>query len=47
MNEVISFFFSTLNQLWSLITQYWILSAFVLITVLGWIAGIYQQSRQK
>lgn len=47
MYEVILFFFSTLESLWALITEYWILSAFVLITVLGWIAGIYQQSRQK
>lgn len=47
MNEVIDFFFTTLADLWSLIISNWILSAFVLITVLYWIAGIYQQSRQK
>lgn len=47
MTLVINFFFSMLGDLWDLITDYWILSVFVLITVLGFIVDLVKRSREK
>lgn len=47
MTLVINFFFSMMSDLWDLITDYWILSVFVLITVLGFIVDLIKKSREK
>ena len=47
MTLVINFFFDIVGDLWTLITDYWILSVFVLITVLGFIVDLVKNSREK
>lgn len=47
MTLVINFFFDIVGDLWDLITDYWILSIFVLITVLGFIVDLIKKSREK
>lgn len=46
MTDVIDFFFTTLGQLWSVITASWVLSMAVLITVIGWVIDLVRASKQ-
>ena len=46
MTDVIDFFFTTLGDLWSVITTSWILSMAVLITVISWVIDLVKASRQ-
>lgn len=45
MSDVISFWSNINIQLWSLIVSHWILSISVLITVIGYIVSLVNNSR--
>lgn len=45
MTEVITFFFDLCTDLLSVISKYWILSVFFLITILSWVIGLINQSK--
>lgn len=47
MTLVINFFFDMLVDIWALIKDYWILSIFVLITIIGFIVDLIIKSREK
>lgn len=46
MIDVVDFFFQLLNDLWTCITSYWVLSIAVLITVIGWIVDLVKSTKQ-
>lgn len=40
MLDIIDFFFYCLNSIWSVITQFWLLSMSFLILILGWVISL-------
>ena len=46
MTDVIDFFFTTLGDLWGVITASWLLSMAVLITVISWVIDLVKASKQ-
>lgn len=47
MTDVVDFWVSVSTQFWALIVQHWVLSAFVLISILNWIVTLINGSSQE
>lgn len=47
MNEVIGFFFDTLEKIWIVITSDWLLAVGFLLFIFGFIIDLYKQGREK
>ena len=47
MTEVISFFFDTLREIWSVIYTNWILAIGFMIAVISFIIGLINSSKQE
>lgn len=47
MTEVISFFFSTLTEVWSVIYDNWLLAIGFMIAVISYIVGLINSSKSE
>ena len=45
MTDVITFFFQLLGSMWSVITQYWILSFAFMLAIISWIVDLINGTR--
>lgn len=47
MNDVIDFYFWCLGQMWACIVAHWLLGAFILVLIIGWVVSLINSTMKK